>query len=668
MGLKAMAEQKIDRILFAPTGVSMIKTNLKPTKAHRFAIVEEILKMFEPLMTFTDVGDLQKEIESGKFTEIAMENGVNREQVDGEDYSFKLFENNEQNNVTLYYLVGADHYLRTAIKDGSDDSINKLLSNAGAKLYNFNADKHKMVGLFVERPGYNFPDPVYTDDQKAIIATGAIEIKKMANPLNMDVSATIIRKALKGEKPENLVLTFFEAFDYIQKHPDYFKQLTSSAVTRTQAINFLKAQRIEAGLHTWSGGKGHQDRSKEELIQFAKELIDRNFVASIDVLEVLREVREARLDAVIGFFINGLESARQAVIDSANVLIGPSLPMADMDVLHKEYPQVLLFTEIDHTQTPVREALNAAIKSGVDGVVLKRFQDFIEAIDREGSSLSRIRSDYPELLIIGAGGIFENQVEKVLRMPGNIIAAVGFNAQNVETFRTQADLYKEKIKRVIGSSGLKEKGMSLDSEKVKSSSTVINLNRFLLEKIIKSTRPADTIKEWAKDGRLWIDTKTLASSALEQSKAWQRLKGIGGMFPSGIKVIGDIAGTFTNRQRHVLRGLEIALRFASLLKRKDLYQDLIKIIAYAHELGRLPFAHFVEGKISEYLPNYSNIVSEMKIGSEIKKRFNQPLAQDIIYEQSRISLLQGLKEDINSILLKSVAISVPRKQKYSFGG
>ena len=219
MGLKAMAEQKIDRILFAPTGVSMIKTNLKPTKAHRFAIVEEILKMFEPLMTFTDVGDLQKEIESGKFTEIAMENGVNREQVDGEDYSFKLFENNEQNNVTLYYLVGADHYLRTAIKDGSDDSINKLLSNAGAKLYNFNADKHKMVGLFVERPGYNFPDPVYTDDQKAIIATGAIEIKKMANPLNMDVSATIIRKALKGEKPENLVLTFLRPLTIYKKIP-----------------------------------------------------------------------------------------------------------------------------------------------------------------------------------------------------------------------------------------------------------------------------------------------------------------------------------------------------------------------------------------------------------------------------------------------------------------
>ena len=45
----------------------MIKTDLKPTKAHRFAIVEEILKMFEPLMTFTDVGDLQKEIESGSL-------------------------------------------------------------------------------------------------------------------------------------------------------------------------------------------------------------------------------------------------------------------------------------------------------------------------------------------------------------------------------------------------------------------------------------------------------------------------------------------------------------------------------------------------------------------------------------------------------------------------
>src|SRR3989339_1544772 len=231
-------------------------------------------------------------------------------------------------------------------------------------------------------------------------------------------------------------------------------QLGFSFVIRIQAIDFLKAQRIEAGLHTWSGGKGHKDSSKEELIQFAKELIDRNFVASVDDLDVLRTVREARPEAVIGFFVNDLENARQAAGNGANILIGPSLAPAEVDDLRMEYPQVLLFAEVDHTQVPVIKALHAAIQSGVDGVVLKKFANFIEALNKEGYSLSRLRSDYPELLIIGAGGIFEDKVEEVLRMPENIIAAVGFNAQNVEAFKAQADSYKEKVKRVISSSAV----------------------------------------------------------------------------------------------------------------------------------------------------------------------------------------------------------------------
>ena len=237
---------------------------------------------------------------------------------------------------------------------------------------------------------------------------------------------------------------------------------TYSKITHTQAINFLKAQRIEVGLHTWSGSQGYKNSSKEELIQFAKELIDRNFVASIDDLDVLKVVRETRPNAVIGFFINGLENAKQAATNGANVLIGALLLPAEVDTLRKEYHQVLLFTGIDHTQTPVMKALNTAIQSGVDGVVLKKFKDFIEALDREGSSLSRIRSDYPELLIMGAGGIFEDKVEAVLRMPENIIAAVGFNAQNMEAFRIQAVSYMEKIKRVIASAGSEEKESILD--------------------------------------------------------------------------------------------------------------------------------------------------------------------------------------------------------------
>ena len=100
MGLKAMAEQGLDRVLLAATGLDKRKVESGPTRGYRFCLTREILKIFEPLITFTDIGDL----EGGEVDEIqtkgessTKKQGVEgtREQIDGEDYTFKLFEMND---------------------------------------------------------------------------------------------------------------------------------------------------------------------------------------------------------------------------------------------------------------------------------------------------------------------------------------------------------------------------------------------------------------------------------------------------------------------------------------------------------------------------------------------------------------------------------------------
>ena len=180
-----MAEYGVDRVLFAPTGIDERKAVLGETKHYRYPMTHKVLKVFEPLMTFTDFGDLTGEtIESTK-----MKSGEERKLIDGEDYSFKLFKINNDNKLTLYYMVGTDHYYRITPK-GKNDSINKLIENVENKLYEFNPAKHRLVGVFVER-GQVPPEPTYTEAEKQFVSeTGPIQIKRISNPLTIDVSST----------------------------------------------------------------------------------------------------------------------------------------------------------------------------------------------------------------------------------------------------------------------------------------------------------------------------------------------------------------------------------------------------------------------------------------------------------------------------------------------
>ncbi|MFC1599151.1 HAD family hydrolase, partial [Candidatus Omnitrophota bacterium] len=168
---------------------------------------------------------------------------------------------------------------------------------------------------------------------------------------------------------------------------------------------------------------------------------------------------------------------------------------------------------------------------------------------------------------------------------------------------------------------------------------------------------ARIIRNWIKSGRLRIALEGNTSPAeikilencrnipFRQRKAWKRLKGIGGMFSSLIKVKTDSEGTFTNRQRHVLRGLEISVRYAKQ-QDQDLDEELIKKIAVLHQLGRLCFVHWVESKAAEFFPNLSDVASDA--------RYNQPFVQDIIYQQSGITVPEAVRDDLNRYLLNNL--------------
>ncbi|MFC1548487.1 hypothetical protein ACFL5E_00855, partial [Candidatus Omnitrophota bacterium] len=147
------------------------------------------------------------------------------------------------------------------------------------------------------------------------------------------------------------------------------------------------------------------------------------------------------------------------------------------------------------------------------------------------------------------------------------------------------------------------------------------------------------------------ETPKTDHKTIEASRAWQRLAGIGGMFPAYIKVSQDESGTFLNRERHVLRGLKTALAYSGSTERKT-DPEKIHVIAYAHELGRLPFVHYAEKRLGAYFHVYKDVVTPMTVGSEVRERYNQALAQNILYEENGIQLDARTREDINNILLK----------------
>ncbi|MBU0895981.1 MAG: hypothetical protein KJ584_05230, partial [Candidatus Omnitrophica bacterium] len=227
MGLKVMGEYGVDRILFAPSGTDDDKLELEETIKWRYdMVINEVLPIFEPLMTFTDLGDLRRE----KIETMVMKNGESRRLVNGEDYAFRIFEMNPDTRITLYYIVGTDHY--NQIKKGKNDTINKLLENVIARRYGFNPDKHKVVGVFVKRgqvPQAPVFNPKTDADKIEVMDEGVVRFDIMDNPFEAGVIPAAIRRAINDKKHKNWMLTTYEAYKYIMEHPGYLDVLKRAA-------------------------------------------------------------------------------------------------------------------------------------------------------------------------------------------------------------------------------------------------------------------------------------------------------------------------------------------------------------------------------------------------------------------------------------------------------
>ena len=93
------------------------------------------------------------------------------------------------------------------------------------------------------------------------------------------------------------------------------------------------------------------------------------------------------------------------------------------------------------------DKIKEAVDAGVDGVVLKPYSRGDHRI--EPDVIQKIKQTHPDLIVVVAGGVFENKVEDVLSLPVSVVAAFGVNKPTLEEFTAQVKSYKEKIDTVL---------------------------------------------------------------------------------------------------------------------------------------------------------------------------------------------------------------------------
>jgi hypothetical protein len=141
------------------------------------------------------------------------------------------------------------------------------------------------------------------------------------------------------------------------------------------------------------------------------------------------------------------------------------------------------------------------------------------------------------------------------------------------------------------------------------------------------------------------------ADSLAGSPAWKRLGDIGAFLPSGYRVRGDGYGVINSRMRHVLRGLEAARMYAQITG-TPCDDDLLRALAYSCEMGRLPFTHFAEKRAEAYLGAAPSIMIDMSVGNRVSRRFNQSMAQKMVYKRYGLDIPGEIAADIDAYLLK----------------
>ena len=188
IGLSALTEFKLDKVIFVIAGFDPRKPDLVPV-AIRHAMGKEVLKIFKPLF---------------EYSSIAVGNNS-----DGEGNLFRLLSLNPEQKIEAFYIAGGDHYLRINPKNNLPDTIQKIETNLMNIHYRGNNNFHQVSAVFIERG----------KRERQIKTFFPIHFLPA---MPFEASSTMIREALHdNHKRETFALLPYTAYHYISKFELY---------------------------------------------------------------------------------------------------------------------------------------------------------------------------------------------------------------------------------------------------------------------------------------------------------------------------------------------------------------------------------------------------------------------------------------------------------------
>jgi hypothetical protein len=229
--IQAAAEFAIDRVLYAVTDGGNDGL-LAATKAHRFAMAELAVKIFDPVITVARFGDLH----DLPVATTVMANGQPRRRTDLEDDAFRLFSIHPRDELTLVYLTTRAHYRRVD-DSGRDDTINKLLANLKYGLYGFDPDRHNVMAVFIGEQPESPVDITFDLHERALMKRGVFTIEHLQSttlpgrPADLQEFSAALLDALLGPPSSMWALMPHVVYTYIEDHPEYKQQLAQSRST-----------------------------------------------------------------------------------------------------------------------------------------------------------------------------------------------------------------------------------------------------------------------------------------------------------------------------------------------------------------------------------------------------------------------------------------------------
>ena len=175
IGLNAMAELKLDKIVFVLAGDDPRKPGMAKAD-FRHAMGRAVLGVFGPLFGYSSI--------------------ALGTQYDGETNIFRILSLNPFQSIRAFYIVGGDHY-RLKDKNGNDDTLLKIQKKLDAPGL-IDRSRHSVSLAFVER-----------DEPLDRIAT-PLDVHFLRD-VGFEASSTLVREGRYELMP-------YAAYDYVREH------------------------------------------------------------------------------------------------------------------------------------------------------------------------------------------------------------------------------------------------------------------------------------------------------------------------------------------------------------------------------------------------------------------------------------------------------------------